>query len=52
VTITYAFNVGKDGYSWTWTACEQGTVTVDGLGLPGHYGCGDRSVPARTAYLG
>jgi hypothetical protein len=52
VTVTLAFNVGKDGYSWTWTACDQGTVTVDGLGLPGHYGCGDKAVPARTAYLG
>jgi hypothetical protein len=52
VTVTLAFNIGKDGYSWAWAACEQGTVTADGLGLPGHYGCGDKAVPARTAYLG
>jgi hypothetical protein len=53
VTVTFSFAVGKkDGYTWLWAACVQGSVAVDGVGLPGPQGCGDKTIPAAHSYLG
>jgi hypothetical protein len=52
VTVTFAFGIGKDGDTWTWAACSQDSVALDGLGLPGSYGCGGKTVPAQASYLG
>jgi hypothetical protein len=52
VTVTFAFSIAKDGDSWTWAACSQDSVAADGLGLPGNYGCGAKTVPAHSSYLG
>ena len=52
LTITYSFTVGNDAYNWNWSACRKDSETTDGTGLPGQHGCGDRSVPAATPYLG
>jgi hypothetical protein len=52
LTITYSFTIGNDAYNWNWSACRKDSETTDGIGLPGQHGCGDRSVPAATPYLG
>jgi Protein kinase domain len=53
VTVTFSFPVGKkDGYAWLWAACTQGSVAVDGVGLPGPHGCGGKTIPVLHSYLG
>jgi serine/threonine protein kinase len=52
LTITYSFTIGNDAYNWNWSACRKDSETTDGMGLPGHHGCGDRSVSATASYLG
>jgi hypothetical protein len=53
VTVTFSFPIGKkSGYSWQWTACAQGSVDADGVGLPGPHGCGGKTVPVAHSYLG
>ena len=51
-TVTFAFDLGNDGATWNWTACDMDTEAADGVGLPGHHGCGDKSVLASAPYLG
>jgi serine/threonine protein kinase len=53
VTVTFTFPIGKkDGYTWFWAACVQGSETADGVGLPGAHGCGAKTIPAVRSYLG
>jgi len=52
LTISYSFRVGNEAYNWNWNTCAKDTVSADGIGLPGHHGCGDNRVPASAAYLG
>ena len=53
ITVTFTFSVGKTGgYSWGWNACTKDTETQDGIGLPGSHGCGDKTVPNQTNYIG
>ena len=51
-TVTYSFQIGNDAYYWDWNACTQDTGAQDGIGLPGHHGCGDARVLDSAAYLG
>jgi serine/threonine protein kinase len=51
-TVTFAFQIGNDGSNWSWTGCDIDTEAADGIGLPGHHGCGDQSVLASAPYLG
>jgi len=51
--ITWSFRVGNNGFNWIWVACTKDTVAKDGMGLPGHHGCGARRLRTRTlGYLG
>jgi Protein kinase domain len=53
VTVTFTFPVGKkNGYTWYWAACVQGSEAVDGVGLPGTHGCGAKTIPTVHSYLG
>jgi serine/threonine protein kinase len=53
VTVTFTFGVGKkDGFTWFWAACAQGSEATDGVGLPGTHGCGAKAIPAAHSYLG
>jgi hypothetical protein len=52
LTITYSFTVGNDAYSWNWNSCLKDSEATDGIGLPGHHGCGNPSVPATASYIG
>jgi len=53
VTVTFSFPIGKKGgYTFLWGACTQGSVAVDGVGLPGPHECGGKTIPAVHSYLG
>ncbi len=53
VTVTFTFPIGKkNGYTWFWAACVQGSEAADGIGLPGGHGCGAKAIPAVHSYLG
>jgi Protein kinase domain len=52
LTITYSFTIGNDAYNWNWRACRKDSEATDGIGLPGHHGCGDSRVSATASYLG
>jgi serine/threonine protein kinase len=51
-TVTFSFRIGDDAYSWDWTTCVEDTEAQDGIGLPGHHGCGDERVLESASYLG
>jgi len=52
-TVRYGFNIGPgEGYQWKINYCTADTETADGIGLPGHHGCGDQMVSAAAPYLG
>ena len=52
-TAGYSFNVGTAaGYQWKINFCTVNTEATDGIGLPGHHGCGDPVVSATAPYLG
>lgn len=38
--FTFRFTIGNDGASFNWDICLRGTVSKDGMGLPGSHGCG------------
>lgn len=50
--VTFSFRIGNDAYYWDWTTCSKDTESVDGIGLPGHHGCGDERVLDSAPYLG
>ena len=53
VTVRYIYNVGPTrGFHWAWDMCARDLYLTDGLGLPGHHGCGDQRVPVVFKYLG
>jgi serine/threonine protein kinase len=51
-TVTFSFQVGGDSLHWAWRACREATEAEDGIGLPGHHGCGDARVLQSASYLG
>jgi hypothetical protein len=53
ISLRYRFRIGRhDGFSWRVNFCTRDSEATDGLGLPGHHGCGDKRISARTSYLG
>jgi serine/threonine protein kinase len=51
-TVTFSFTAGHESDNWAYAVCLKDSVTTDGIGLPGHHGCGDQRVPYPTGYLG
>ena len=51
-TVTFSFRIGDDAYYWDWNSCIKDTEPEDGIGLPGHHGCGDPRVLDSASYLG
>jgi hypothetical protein len=43
-TISFATPAAR-GYRYEWNVCLKDAEATDGLGLPGHHHCGDRSLP-------
>ena len=52
VIATFSFTVGNNYNQLGWAVCDKDTVAADGIGLPGHHGCGDKSIPYPTDYIG
>jgi hypothetical protein len=53
VTLRFRFRIGKhDAYRWRVNFCTRDSEKADGLGLPGHHGCGDKVIKASRFYLG
>ena len=52
VTLTWIVPIRNSRTIWVPNACAKDTERTDGLGLPGHHGCGDRHVPRSAIYLG
>jgi hypothetical protein len=44
-TVTLSFQIGNDSYDLLWRTCTKSTEAEDGIGLPGHHGCGDERIP-------
>jgi len=51
-TLRFSFRIGNHSYYWLWNACNKDFVSKDGLGLPGHHGCGARRIARTVHYLG
>jgi hypothetical protein len=49
LTVSYSFEIGSKAYIWNWNVC---TRDADGIGLPGHDGCGDPVVSATASCTG
>jgi hypothetical protein len=53
ITLRYQFRVGQhDAFTWRVNFCTRDSEQADGLGLPGHHGCGNKRISLRTPYLG
>jgi hypothetical protein len=52
VTTHFTFKIGGNAYRWRVDFCTRDTESKDGLGLPGHHGCGNSSIRAVSPYLG
>jgi len=52
LTVTYSFEVGNSAYHWNWNVCAKDTEPQDGVGLPGHHGCGNKHLSASAEYTG
>ena len=51
-SVTFTFQAGNDGWHAAFNACIKDTEAEDGIGLPGHHGCGNAQVPYPGGYLG
>ena len=52
LTVSYSFRIGTSAYDWSWNVCTKDTEAADGIGLPGHHGCGARTLSASASYAG
>ncbi|HXT94486.1 MAG TPA: serine/threonine-protein kinase [Trebonia sp.] len=52
LAVSFSFTIGHDFDAVNVSACFKDTFAVDGVGLPGHHGCGDQRIPIPAAYLG
>jgi hypothetical protein len=50
--VTFSFPLGNDVYNYSWRTCVKDTEPEDGIGLPGHHGCGDKRLLAAANYAG
>jgi hypothetical protein len=50
--VTFSFTADHESYNWAYAVCIKDSVTTDGIGLPGHHGCGGQHIPYPTGYLG
>jgi hypothetical protein len=52
VKIPFESTLAHPGRRALWVACTKDTVAQDGLGLPGHHGCGAAKIRSHAAYVG
>jgi serine/threonine protein kinase len=51
-TVIFTYRIGNDYSTWNWATCSQDSLAEDGIGIPGHHGCGDKRISASAYYLG
>jgi hypothetical protein len=52
-TVTFSFAIGANSSeSVAWLVCTRDTLSEDGIGLPGHHGCGSSRIRRTVNYLG
>jgi hypothetical protein len=51
-TARYAVRVGSESFHYLIAGCLQDSESKDGIGLPGHHGCGAKSFSASSPYVG
>jgi serine/threonine-protein kinase len=53
IATAFSFTVGRHhSYDFSWNICLKDSEAEDGIGLPGHHGCGDPRIPYSATYLG
>jgi hypothetical protein len=53
VRFRFRFRIGRHAaYRYRVDFCTRDSVRADGLGLPGHHGCGDKRIRTAIRYLG
>jgi hypothetical protein len=52
VLLTFHIPLSHHAGTWLTTFCTRDTESSDGLGLPGHHGCGNWTVTVSAIYLG
>jgi hypothetical protein len=52
VTLTWHITLHRGSARWQTLACTKDTESSDGLGLPGHHGCGDKYISRSAVYAG
>jgi hypothetical protein len=52
VTWTYTFFIGNNAFNWLFNLCQRDVEAKDGLNLPGHHSCGNKTIPSNIPYLG
>jgi hypothetical protein len=52
VTLTFVIALRRGSAQWVTNFCTKDTESLDGLGLPGHHGCGNRYISRRQIYVG
>jgi hypothetical protein len=50
--VTWSFRIGNHSYNFLPGVCTKDTESKDGIGLPGHHGCGAKSFSTKTVYIG
>jgi hypothetical protein len=52
VTLKYIVPHPHANTVWEFTFCTKDAVSKDGIGLPGHHGCGSKQFARKTLYVG
>ena len=52
VTFTWHVALHHGAANWTTVVCTKDSESKDGMGLPGHHGCGDQHISRRVRYIG
>lgn len=52
LVLTWHITLHRGSNNWETTFCTKDTESKDGMGLPGHHGCGNKHVSMKTTYLG
>ena len=51
--VRLSFYIRVHGFTrWLPTSCTKDTESKDGMGLPGHHGCGNKHISIKTKYIG
>jgi len=52
ILVSFSFAPGNESFEAAYGVCIKETLATDGIGLPGHHGCGNQRIPYPTGYLG